>query len=184
MKTINKWQVANSELVLDTQWAKVRKDECLLPNGVRVADYYYWEGGSFSQVFALTPDGSIVLVRQYKHGVKEVVLELPAGMISGSDRDPLTTARRELREETGFEAEEWSQLGTLNVSSAKADTHAFPFLARNARQVTQPKPDVTEDLEVVLVPISSLIAHIRQGEIRDSNSLATCFLALLHLGQI
>jgi 8-oxo-dGTP pyrophosphatase MutT (NUDIX family) len=181
---MNKWQVASSKLVLDNQWARVRKDDCLLPNGIRIADYYYWEGGSFAQVFALTLDESVVFVRQYKHGVKEVVLELPAGMISASDRDPLTTARRELREETGFDAEEWNALGTLNVSSAKADTRAFPFLARTARQVAQPEPDATEDIEVVLIPIAGLITHIRQGEIRDSNSLATCLLALVHLGQI
>src|SRR4051812_21387285 len=117
-QVIRPWRVLKSELAFENKWAKIRHDECELPGGQIVEDYYYWEGGDFSQVFALTLDREVVLTRQYKHGVKEVVLELPAGMISSNEL-PLVTAKRELQEETGYTAKDWIPLGELNVSSAK-----------------------------------------------------------------
>lgn len=179
---LKRWQVKESELVLDRRWAKVRRDICILPDEGEVDDYYYWEGGDFAQVFALTPDSRVVLVRQYKHGVKEIVLELPAGMIDAEDTSPLATARRELLEETGFEASAWQELGTLNVSSAKATTRAYPFLARNAHQGHEAHLDDNEDIEVVLCSIPEVLNLIAKGEIRDSNSIAACLLALMSLG--
>jgi len=178
------WTVKDSELVLNNRWAKVRRDTCILPNGLEIDDYYYWEGGDFAQVFALTPEGQTVLVRQYKHGVKEIVLELPAGMIATSDTSPLTTAQRELLEETGFEASFWQALGTLHVSSAKATTRAYPFLARQSRWVCEPSLDEQEAIQVVLCPIPEVLSLIAGGTIRDSHSIAACFLALHALEQV
>ena len=176
---MEKWQVSHSDLVLNNKWAKVRRDTCVTATGNKVEDYYYWEGGDFAQVFALTDDGRVLLVRQYKHGVKEVVLELPAGLVSAGDDDsPLATARRELLEETGFEAREWRDLGRLNVSSAKATTRAYPFLATNTQRVGEPKLDENEDIEVALVKIPDLLDLISTGAVRDSNSIACCLLAL------
>ena len=184
MASIQKWRVTGSVLALENRWAKVRRDSCVTPAGVLIEDYYYWEGGDFAQVFALTPDEHVLLVRQYKHGVKEIVLELPAGMISSSDGDALVTARRELLEETGFEAEKWQSMGVLNVSSAKSTTRAYPFLALGAHRVDGPSLDETEEIEVLLLPIPDLLDRITNGEVRDSNSLAACLLALKQLGRI
>jgi ADP-ribose pyrophosphatase len=181
---IKKWRVLKSDVVLENRWAKVRRDTCLLPNGLRIDDYYYWEGGDFAQIFALTRDSRVVLVRQYKHGVKNIVLELPAGLVSADDKSPLVTARRELREETGFEAERWHSLGGLNVSSAKATTRAFPFIALDARRTTGMKLDQTEEIEVSLYPLRRLINAMAKGKIRDANSIATSLLALSHLRRI
>ncbi len=183
-KKIEKWQVKDSVLVLDHPWAKVRRDTCILPDGSEIDDYYYWEGGDFAQVFTLTSEKQVVLVKQYKHGVKEIVLELPAGMIEGTEEDPLTTAQRELSEETGFEASEWRSLGVLNVSSAKSTTRAYPFLAQDARLLCEPHPDDQEAIEVILYPVTEVLNLIAKGEIRDSNSIATCLLALRILDQI
>jgi ADP-ribose pyrophosphatase len=184
VRKIERWQVQNSELVLNHRWAKVRRDTCILPNGFEVDDYYYWEGGDFAQVFALTPESQVILVRQYKHGVREIVLELPAGMIDADDTNPLATAQRELLEETGFEASEWQQLGTLNVSSAKSTAHAYPFLAQNAHRTREADLDDNEAIEVMLCSIPELLDLITRGDIRDSNSIAACLLALRVLGRI
>lgn len=184
MKKIDAWQVKDSELVLDLRWAKVRRDTCILPDGFELDGYYYWEGGDFAQVFAITSDYQIVLVRQYKHGVKEIVLELPAGMIDADDASPLVAARRELLEETGFEASEWQSLGTLNVSSAKSTTRAYPFLACNVQLTQELNLDENEAIEVVCCSIPELLDLIAKGEVRDSNSVAACFLALKALGYL
>src|SRR6266516_3062235 len=183
-RKIEQWQVKDSVLVLDNRWARVRRDTCILPDGTETDDYYYWEGGDFAQVFAQTQEGEVILVKQYKHGVKEIVLELPAGMIEEGENNPLTTAQRELMEETGFQASEWQSFGILNVSSAKSSTQVYPFLARNARLVSQPQLDDQEAIEVILCPVHEMLNLIAKGEIRESNSLATCLLALKALGLI
>ncbi len=183
-KKLEKWQVKDSIRVFDHRWAKVRRDSCILPDGSEIDDYYYWEGGDFAQVFALTAESQVILVRQYKHGVKEIVLELPAGMIEAADASPLVTARRELLEETGFEARTWQSLGVLHVSSAKATTRAYPFLAQIAQWIRSPSLDDDEDIQVIFCSVPEVLDLIAKGIIRDANSIATCFKALQVLERI
>jgi ADP-ribose pyrophosphatase len=183
-KKLERWQVKDSIRVFDHRWAKVRRDSCILPDGSEIDDYYYWEGGDFAQVFALTAESKVILVRQYKHGIREIVLELPAGMIESADADPLITARRELLEETGFEAKTWQSLGVLHVSSAKATTRAYPFLAQIAQWIRSPSLDDDEDIQVIFCSIPELLDLIAEGSIRDANSIATCFKALQALKPI
>src|SRR5947209_2031155 len=168
-RKLEKWQVKDSIRVLDHHWAKVRRDSCILPNGSEIDDYYYWEGGDFAQVFALTAESQVILVRQYKHAVKEIVLELPAGMIEATDASPLAAAQRELLEETGFEANKWQSLGILHVSSAKATTCAYPFLAQIAQRRHSPRLDNEEDIEVILSSVPEVLDLIAKGVIRDAN---------------
>lgn len=175
---VRPWQVQRTQLVLDNPWARVRCDTCELPNGTIVPDYYYREGGDFAQVFAVTASDEVVLTRQYKHGVKEVVIELPAGLIDPSDATPLAAAQRELREETGYTAESWAHLGQLNVSSAKASTRASAFLAKSAKKTSEPSPDPNEAIEVSLATIDEFLDFISRGTIHDVNSIAVAFLAL------
>jgi len=176
------WRVRRSNLVLSNRWARVRRDECELPDGHLIGDYYYWEGGDFAQVFAITAAEEIVLTRQYKHGVKEVVLELPAGLIEASDRKPLATAKRELREETGFTGGRWLPLGRFNVSSAKAATRSHSFLANGVARKHEQRADPKEVVDVTLVGKSELCELIAAGAIRDANSIATSFRAFQVLG--
>lgn len=178
------WRVRKSTLVLEEgRWARVRRDECELPCGEIILDYFYWEGNDFAQVFALTRKAEVVLTRQYKHGVKEIVVELPAGQI-GDGEEPQAAAEREMREETGFVGSDWVRLGQLNVSSAKASTRATAFLLRDAEKRHAPKLDLTERIEVLLVPLNEVLNLISRGGIRDVNSIATTLLALKALGQV
>ena len=181
---IEAWKVRRTELVLDTHWAKVRRDWCVLPDGAEIDDYYYWEGGDFAQVFVLTEDIEVVLVRQYKHAAREISLEFPAGMLDESDVDPLRTAQRELKEETGFTGKKWVSLGLMSVSAAKSTARCHSFLVTGAKCTSGQRLDATENIEVVMMPLSHLPAAIAAEEIRDSNSIATCFLALNALGKI
>jgi ADP-ribose pyrophosphatase len=67
-ESIHPWRILETKLVLDSRWARVRLDSCELASGLTIPDYYYWEGGDFAQVFALTQSGEVLLTRQYKHG--------------------------------------------------------------------------------------------------------------------
>jgi len=179
---MEKWTILISKRVLDERWAKVRRDTCLLPSGEVVEDYFIWEGNNFAIVFGLTNDDKVVLVRQYKHGAQDIVVELPAGLVETFDSDPQVTAARELREETGYEAEDYTHLASLFVSSAKATTVAHLYLATGLAQVASPEPDSQESIESFCVSLPELIQMIDTGEIRDVNSIATIFLALQRLG--
>ena len=178
MKTIEKWQIEESKLVLDEPWARVRHDVCKRPDGSTIDDYYYWEGGDFVKVFALTPDGQVIVVRQYKHGVKEVVVELPGGLIRGDDATPTETARRFLLEEGGCVPAEWQLLSTLHVSSAKSTACAHVFLALGTRRVQMPQFDNNVNIEVETCSVQEFMALAASGAIKDAHSLAAAMLAI------
>jgi ADP-ribose pyrophosphatase len=176
------WKVKETELILDHRWAKVRRDVCELPNGDIVPDYFYWEGGDFAQVFAMTEERKIVLTRQYKHAARNVVIELPAGMIDPNGETALEAAKRELREETGYAGDAWTPLSVLNVSSAKSTTKAHAFLLTNAVKVADAISSPNEQIETFLLPIDELMQYIMEQKIVDVNSIATTFLATRKLG--
>ena len=181
---MEKWKVLESNRVLNETWVKVRRDTCLLPTGKVIDDYFLWEGNDFAMVFGLTHGDEVVLVRQYKHGAQEVVVELPAGLVDASDDDPQAAAVRELKEETGFEAEDYAHLATVFVSSAKATTLAHLYLATGLTKVAAPKPDGQELIESFCVSVPELINMIDTGEICEVSSVATTFLALRRLGRL
>jgi ADP-ribose pyrophosphatase len=176
------WRVLKSELILDNQWAKVRRDVCELPNGTVIPDYYYWEGGDFAQIFAITTANRIVVTRHYRHPVTQMVTGLPAGFIEPEDATPLAAAQRELREETGYTGFNWIELGTLNISSAKATTRAHIFLLKGAVREFEPAPDPNEAMEVMLLDLRALLELISKNEMQDSTSLATTLRAMQTLG--
>ncbi len=180
---MEKWTVVSSQLVLDNQWMKVRCDSCLLPSGEPLDDFYYvWEGKDFAMIFGLTEEDQVILVKQYKHGAQEIVVELPAGVVEDSDSDPQVSAARELREETGYEAKDYTHLASAFVASAKATVVAHLFLATGLVRTASPEPDRQESIEILRVSMPEVIRMINTGEIRDINSIATTFLALQKLG--
>ncbi len=177
------WRVQKSKFIIDNKWMRVRQDICILPTGEQV-DYYLWMGNDFSMVFGLTKDDHVVLVKQYKHGAHDVVVELPAGVVDQTDSDPQGAAVLELREETGYEAKGYEHLGSVFVASAKAPTVAHLYLAKGLAKVADATPDGQEVIECLSVPVSELIDMIDKGEIRDVNSIAATFLALRRLKRV
>jgi 8-oxo-dGTP pyrophosphatase MutT (NUDIX family) len=180
---VKNWQIKESKLVVDEKWMRVRKDMCILATGEEIS-YYLWLGDDFSMVFALTQEDHVVLVKQYRHGVQDVVLELPAGVVDPTDLDPLTAAARELREETGFDAVGYEPLGRVFLASSKAPTVGHFYLATGLAHAAEADPDVQEAIECLTVPVSKLIHMIDEGEIRDVNTIAATFLALRRLGRV
>ncbi len=179
------WRVVDSKIVIESPFFRLRCDQIELPDGTRVGDYYVRESRGFSVVFAVTPDDRVVLVRQYKHGIAETVLELPAGGIDPGE-EPLACAMRELAEETGYVSEpgDVSHLRTFILEPTSSTTRFHLYLARNARPVAKQKFDPLEDIEIELATFADLRTYVRDGQIGVGSQAAAVYHTLDVLGRL
>ncbi|MBO0349902.1 NUDIX hydrolase [Phormidium pseudopriestleyi FRX01] len=181
MKELKKWKQLRSRLVFDNQWCKVRQDEIELPTGEIIDDFFINVRPDIALVVPVTTHQEIVFVRQYRHGVGEILLELPAGAFNPENEKAEAAAAREMTEETGYHCPNLIELATLYDNPVK-DTNAIHiFLGKDAEKLGQQILDITEEIEVVLVPVEKVLEKIIQGEICVSGSVAAVFLALNHL---
>jgi ADP-ribose pyrophosphatase len=150
-----------------------------LPDG-RVIDEYLWvKTRDFAMAVALTPDGRVVLERSYKHGPRRVALSLPAGYIEAGET-PDQTARRELKEETGYTSDEWRPLGSFTVDGNYGVCTEHVFLARNAQRTSEaggPGHDDLEEIELLTLPLEDALAALAHGEIVQLSSAAALAIA-------
>ncbi len=158
------WQVTASSYVIDSPYLRIRRDRIKLPDGTVIDDYFVRESRGYVIVFALTPDRRVVLVRQYKHGVRKVLLELVAGAIDEGEA-PHETAVRELAEETGYTAERVEFVRSFVTDPTNADTVAHLFFARDASKTREQHLDVTENIAVELATLEEVRAMLRTGTI-------------------
>jgi 8-oxo-dGTP pyrophosphatase MutT (NUDIX family) len=170
-------------MVFDNPWCQVRRDEVELPNGKVIDDFFVNVRPDIALLMAVTPNREIVFVRQYRHGVNEILLELPAGTFNPQTENNLTAATRELEEETGYIAPEIIQLATLYDNPSKDTNKIHLFLAENALPSGKQQLDITEDVEVVLVPVEAVLSKIATGEIAVCGTIAALFLGLKFLSE-
>jgi ADP-ribose pyrophosphatase len=155
-------------------------DTVELPDG-RVRDRFHRiVVPEFSITVALTPERRFVMVREYKHGPAAICLNAPAGGLADGE-DPLTCARRELLEETGYAADDWRALGAFVVDGSTGCGRGHVFLARDAKAVATPRLDDLEEIEVVLLDERDVRAALFAGEIAMMPTACALGLALLAL---
>jgi 8-oxo-dGTP pyrophosphatase MutT (NUDIX family) len=146
---------------------------------------YFMEFRDFAMTVAVTPGGEVLLSREYKHGTGDVAYTLPAGFIEPGEA-PAAAARRELREETGYDGEAFEPLGAYLVFPSFSGARGSFFLARGVRHVAAPHPDEFEEIEVVPVPLDQLRQDLGQAAplyLTDISSALALELALSRLGE-
>ena len=163
---MKKWEVLNSEDVFSTDFLTLTNKSYRTSKGAVVDNFATVKLRDYVVVFAITPDKKVLLVSQYKHGVDDIMTELPAGLIDAGET-PAACAARELREETGYVAKEMEYLGAYYNSPGKIMQKAHLFLARNAVMHGKPELDENEDIKVKLVDVEKI------SEMMISNSLVT-----------
>jgi 8-oxo-dGTP pyrophosphatase MutT (NUDIX family) len=171
------WQVLSESTLIAQRWLEVREQRVRLANGHEIERFHLINGPNWAAVLCLTGARDVVFVRQYRHGIAGPSLELPAGVVEPAE-DPLTASRRELLEETGFEAAHFEPLLSLATEPARNCTWAHFFFARGGVRVTGQALDSSEELSVVLVPASELFDLIDGGHIVHGAHIAAILLAM------
>ena len=167
---MERWKTEQTETLLDTPWVKVRRDRVVLPNGVKMDDFYAITIRDASAIVALDEGGSLILKREYRYCYDRELLEIPAGAFNDGETDPLVVAKRELLEETGYSSDHWEYLGPTVESSAKMTNFMHIFLARDCRKVAGQHLDETEELTVELVPMERAVEMVMTNKICCNSS--------------
>ncbi|MCS7226361.1 MAG: NUDIX hydrolase [Gloeomargarita sp. SKYB31] len=173
------------ELLAKRLWYQGRKfcyevNRLRLPNGSEGEwDCVRHPGGALA--VPVTPEGQLVLVKQYRFTAQGRLLEFPAGTLEGGE-SPLQTIQRELQEETGYCAHTWQSLGEFFLAPGYSDEIIYVYLATNLAPLAHhPQRDADEDIEVVLLTPTELAKAIDQGAGVDAKTIASFFLARHYL---
>jgi len=176
--TITPWKILESTNL----HPRLRIDKCELSNG-KFLDATVFEFGSWANVFAITKNNEVVLIRQYRHGVREVLWEIPGGAVDEGE-DPMEGVKRELLEETGYTAPDFVQIGKLYPNPAIQGNSMYYFLAMNSEKVDGQSLDWGEEIDVKLVPLDELIEMARRGKLMHALQVAGLFCVLDYLDRI
>jgi ADP-ribose pyrophosphatase len=172
VKDLSERRIAG-EQVFDGVLLKVHRDEVRLPDGSRGIREYIRHPGAVA-IVPLFDDGRVLLERQFRYPHNREFLEIPAGKIDPGEAH-LDTAKRELLEETGYEAGEWTRIGVIHTAIAFTDEAIELFLARKLTHVGA-NLDAGEFLETLKVSLGEAIAMIRDGRITDAKTVAALLL--------
>ena len=175
---MQKWTTVDSNFVINNGWCRVRKDIVKLPNGKIIDDFFVNVRPDIALVLPITVNREIVFVRQYRHGIQEILLELPAGSFDSATEASLAAAQRELKEETGYVAAKFTKLATLYDNPVKDTNQIHLFIAEDATYSGSRMLDETEDIAVVLIPIEEVKNKILRGDICVCGSITAIFLGL------
>jgi ADP-ribose pyrophosphatase len=159
----------SGEQVFDGKLLKVHRDTVRLPDGGEATREYIRHPGAVA-IVALFDDGRVLLERQFRYPQRREFIEVPAGKLE-PDEPHLDTAKRELVEETGYSAAEWTRLGVVHTAIAYTDEAIELFLAKKLTQ-GRAQLDAGEFLEILTVPFDEAIAMVRDGRITDVKTVA------------
>lgn len=163
------WRQVDSALIYENPWIRVTHDNVITPAGTAgIYGVVHFRNRAVG-VVPIDQDLHVYLVRQFRYTLNAYSLEIPEGG-SPLGESLLETARRELQEETGLQAIHWEHLLDLHTSNSVTDENGAIYLARELQQ-GESNLEVTEDIEVLRVPLSQAIAWIFEGVITDSLSV-------------
>ena len=163
MPTIQKWKELGRIEAYKKYSRRLEAVDFRMPDGT-VTDFIIDARRPAACIVALTPENQVVMVRQFRPGPQEILDELPGGFVNPNE-DPKETARREFREETGYDGE-FEFIGTC-LDDAYSTMERHCFVARNCKKVGEPQNTSTEQTEVVLLPLQEFRKRLRAGRMTD-----------------
>jgi ADP-ribose pyrophosphatase len=182
-KKISKWKILKSKVAFRNPWWEIRDEIVRLPDG-STAHFYVNHSCGGVAVFPVTENGRVVLVRQYKHGARAIVLELPCGHIDSSDGSRVAAARRELREETGYAAQKLTLIRAFPSFPTSSTSKIWIYIATGCRKVGAPKDTAKEITDTLTVSVTELRCLVASGRIASIMHVGAIYAALEHLKKL
>ena len=170
----------SSEDIFDGVILHVKRDVAALSNGNTAVREVIRHIGAVC-VIPVTEDNRVIMERQYRYPLDRVILEIPAGKLDAPDEDRLSAIKRELREETGYSADEWTELGDFHPAPAYSDEYITMYMARKLRRGDR-HLDEDEFLDVCTVPLKDLVENVMAGKISDAKTQVCVLKAARLLG--
>ena len=176
------WKTCSSTYIHKGPWATLRTDKCEMPDGRIVEDYYVLEYPNWVNAVAITDEGKVLMVRQYRHAANIVSLEIPGGVIDEGE-EPMQAMRRELLEETGYLFDDIELINTVYANPSTANNKTFCYLAKGGVKVQEQDLDEHEHIVVEQYTISEVKQLLADNKIAQALHCTGLFYALMKLGE-
>lgn len=175
------WTLLGSNLLRDYGAVRVREDKYRFTPTGAIADFAVCDSADWVLVIPITVDNDVVFVRQFRHGRREVILEIPGGLMEPNEK-PSETAERELQEETGYVPKQMETYGPLLPNPALNTARFHVVVATGCSPTAAPSPDPFEQLEIEVRPLASISQMIRGGELQHALCVAAFAISGVYSG--
>lgn len=179
-----KWKTLSSEYLFKDLWFTVRKDRCETPDGKVIDPYYVYEFPTWVTALALTEENKVILVKQYRHAIDDVSIEIPGGCVDDTDKSFEEAIERELLEETGYSFKHLDYLGKISPNPSTNTNWMHMFLATGGKKTHDQKLDHNENIEVELCSIEELKRLLKTHKIIQAMHVTCIMYALGKLGEM
>jgi len=179
---LKKWKILKNQKVFECPWFSISKEKCLLSDGNILDDYYVIDSSDVVTIIAVDDKNQVVVLREYKHGLGDIIYTFPSGMIE-SGEDPSLAAIRELKEETGY----MGDITLIHKTSPNPTSGRFckyTFLAKNIKKVSDQNLDSTEFLEEELMSIKNINKLILEEKFVSDLSICSFYVAMQKIGMM
>jgi len=181
---MKKWKILSSEYLFKELWFTARKDRCETADGKIIDPYFVFEFPTWVTALAITEDRKVILVRQYRHALDEISLELPGGCVDDSDESFQYAIARELLEETGYEFSKFDYLGKISPNPSTNNNWMHMFLATGGKKIKDQQLDHNEEIDVELYSIDELKVMLKENKIIQAMHVTCILYGLEKLGEL
>jgi ADP-ribose pyrophosphatase len=179
-----KWKILSSEYLFKDLWFTVRKDRCETPDGKIIDPYYVYEFPTWVTALAFTEDKKAILVKQYRHAIEDVCIEIPGGCVDDTDKDLQEAISRELLEETGYSFSRFNYLGKISPNPSTNNNWMHMFLATGGKKTHDQKLDHNENIEVIIYSMEDLKMLISEHKIIQAMHVTCIMYGLIKLEEM
>lgn len=165
------WDIVREDTELTLPILRMKRRRMRRPSDGKEGDFFIAEAPLWVNIIAITSDGMVVLVEQYRHGIHDISLEVPGGVAEGHGSG-MDAAKRELAEETGYTSGKWTFLGSVSANPAIFNNRCEIYLAEGCIRTQEQDLDPFEEIRVVLKSEDEFLDAVRNGEIHHSLAVA------------
>ncbi|MEK7085873.1 MAG: NUDIX hydrolase [Patescibacteria group bacterium] len=175
------WKILKSEIVLKNKFFSIKKDKCQKTDNKIVNNYFTVNRPEVAVIAAFTPQKKLIIINQYRHPVKSLDYELPAGYLEPHDTNITQAAQRELLEETGYKAAKLKKIHETYASAGFMNNRVHFFIGFNAKKIQKQQLDESEELTVHLLSFKKALKLLKEEKIKDLGSVAGILLVKEYL---